>query len=133
VYFANSITLTPILTAKLLGKNIILVLPASQSEISEAQNDIFSKFIRLFEQINYILSKRIIVYSGGLIGAYNLEKYGSKISLAHQHLINFKKFKVVKRLPERSRLVGYIGRLSEEKDIMNFAMLFQWLYTQIRK
>lgn len=118
--FISSITLTPILTAKLLGKNVISMLPASQSEISRAQKDIFSKFLKLLEQINYIFSDRIVVYSERLIGAYDLEKYRSKISLAHQHLINFNKFKVVKRLPERSNLVGYIGRLSEEKGILNF-------------
>jgi glycosyltransferase involved in cell wall biosynthesis len=122
VYFVNSITLAPILTAKLLRRNITLVLPASHSEISKAQNDIFSKFIRLFEKINYTFSNRIIVYSKGLIRAYNLEKYAGKISIAHQHVVDLNKFHIAKQLSERSNLVGYIGRLSEEKGVLNFAM-----------
>jgi len=122
VYFVNSITLAPIFTAKVLRKNITLVLPASHSEISKAQNDIFFKFIRVLEKINYTFSKKIIVYSKGLIGAYNLEKYASKISLAHQHVVDLNEFNVAKRLSERGNLVGYIGRLSEEKGVLNFVM-----------
>lgn len=121
VYFVNSITLAPILTAKLLRRSITLVLPASHSEISKAQNDIFSKFIRLLEKINYTFSDKIIVYSKGLVIAYNLQKYTSKISIAHHHFIDLSKFNITKQLSERSNLVGYIGRLSEEKGIVNFA------------
>jgi glycosyltransferase involved in cell wall biosynthesis len=122
VYFVNSVTLVPIFTAKLLRKDITLVLPASISEIGKARNDIFFKFIRLLEKINYTLSNRIIVYSKGLIGAYSMEKYTGKISLAHQHTIDLNMFNVAKSLSERRNLIGYIGRLSGEKGVLNLAM-----------
>jgi glycosyltransferase involved in cell wall biosynthesis len=78
--------------------------------------------VGLLEHINYLLSKKIVLYSKGLIHAYKMEKFQSKISIAHQHLLDFEKFNIKKRLIERNQLVGYVGRLSLEKGIMNFVM-----------
>ncbi|GAI41140.1 unnamed protein product, partial [marine sediment metagenome] len=49
-----------------------------------------------------------------------LKKYEAKISIAHEHFLNFDKFKLQRPLSERDNLVGYIGRLSEEKGTLNF-------------
>lgn len=49
-----------------------------------------------------------------------MEKYQSKISIAHEHVLDFDNFNILKDLSERDNLVGYIGRLSEEKGPMNF-------------
>jgi glycosyltransferase involved in cell wall biosynthesis len=95
------------------------VLPNCQADICEAQKDIFTKFVRILELINYLLAKKIILYSKGLVNAYNMKKYESKISVAHQHILDFKKFQIIKAMPERERIIGYVGRLSKEKGIMN--------------
>lgn len=112
--------LIPMLTAKLLRKNVVLVLVASSSEISKAQKDMFSKFLKFLEQINHIFSDRILIFSERLIEAYGLEKHRTKVLIVPLGFLDFGKFKVRKRLRERDDLVGYIGRLSEEKGILNF-------------
>jgi glycosyltransferase involved in cell wall biosynthesis len=51
---------------------------------------------------------------------WNLEKYRDKISIAHKHFLDFDKFKIKKKFREKGNLVGYIGRFSEEKGMLNF-------------
>ena len=112
--------LLPMLTAKLLRKEVVIVSAASNVSISKAQLDSLSKPIFLLEKINRVLSNKIILYSPNLIKEWNLEKYRHKISIAHEHFLDFDKFKVEKPLGERGNLVGYVGRLSKEKGILNF-------------
>ena len=112
--------LFPMLTAKSLRKKVVLAFAVSSARSTEAKNDIFSKPLNLLSKINCTLANRIILYSPNLIKEWNLEKYRNKISIAHEHFLDFDKFNVKKKLSERNNLVGYIGRLSEEKGVLNF-------------
>jgi len=71
------------------------------------------------ERLNYGLAARIVVYSPILVKQFSLEKHRHKISLAHEYFLDFHKFKIRKPLDQRDSLVGYIGRLSQEKGILN--------------
>jgi glycosyltransferase involved in cell wall biosynthesis len=84
---------------------------------------------RGFEDIEYRLANNIIVYSEALIpvlglkrfaGQSGLRKNKGKILIAHEHSIDFDNFNIRNRLNERENVVGYIGRLSQEKGVMNF-------------
>lgn len=112
--------LLPMLTAKLLRKKVLLALAASSVKSAEAQNDSFSKLLNFLSEINYTLSNKIILHSPNLIKEWNLEKYKNKICIAHEYFLDFDKFKIKKKFDERDNLVGYVGRLSEEKGILNF-------------
>lgn len=119
----------PMLTAKLRGKKTILVASASGAVCSR---NIYGKslggigglitygIVSVLERLNYRLCDNIVVYSPILVQEFGLEKYKHKISIAHRHFVDFDKFKVQKPLNERDNLVGYIGRLSQEKGILNF-------------
>ena len=114
--------LLPMLTAKLLRKHVVMALPGSALKAAQDQKDpfVFVKVIDLMGKINRSFSDKIVVYSGSLVEEWNLEKYKNKISIAHKHFLDFDKFKIKKKFDERDNLVGYIGRLSEEKGAMNF-------------
>jgi glycosyltransferase involved in cell wall biosynthesis len=122
IFFMAEGLLLPVLTLRLLGKPVILSLAASSPKIIEANKDIslLDRITKFLEIINYILSNRIILHSPNLIKEWNLEKYKNKISIAHEHFLDFDKFKIKKQLKGRETLVGYIGRLSEEKGTLNF-------------
>ncbi|MGB8218557.1 MAG: glycosyltransferase family 4 protein, partial [Candidatus Methanoperedens sp.] len=120
IFFLAQSLILPILTLKLLGRNIILASGASISELSHSKKDRLLFFSKIEEKINYELSNRIVLYSPCLIKQWHLEKYTNKISIAHEHFIDFDKFRIKKQLSDRDNLVGYIGRLSEEKGSMNF-------------
>ena len=110
----------PMLAAKLLKKKVVLAFAVSSVRSMEAQNDIFSRPLNFLSKINCGLSDKIILYSPNLIKEWNLEKYRDKVIIAHEHFLDFDKFKIKKKLTERENVVGYIGRLSEEKGVLNF-------------
>lgn len=112
--------LIPMLISKLLGKNVVLVFEGSAVEIRKARKDFFFKPLSLLVKTNCILSNKIVVYSERLVQEYGLEKHRSKILVAPRHFLDFNKFKVEKQLSKRDNLVGFIGRLYEERGILEF-------------
>ena len=121
IFFIGGDTLVlPMLTAKLLRKKVILAFASSSILGLKSTNDNLLKHVEILSKINCMLSNRIILYSPNLIKEGNLEKYRNKICIAHEHFLDFGDFKIERKFDERENLVGYIGRLSEEKGILNF-------------
>ena len=110
----------PQLIMKLLRKSNVFVSTSFSIRLNKAKKEPFLKVIVILSYINYELADRIILYSQNLIKEWNLEKYKNKIYIAHDHFLDFDKFKIKKKFDERGNLVGYIGRLSEEKGVLNF-------------
>ena len=108
------------LTARLLRTKVVLALAGFPVKGSQVQKDPLSKPIDLLSEINLILSNRIVVYSERVIEERGLEKYKNKISIAHEHFLNFDKFKVKKQFAERKNTVGYVGSLYKLKGVLNF-------------
>lgn len=119
IFFMEAGALLPILTAKLLRKKVVSVLPSSIIRMSPRKESLSLVLVYL-QTISYVLSDRIILYSKNLIKEWNLEKYKDKILIAHEHFLDFNGFKLKKEITAREKLVGYIGRLSREKGVLNF-------------
>ena len=119
-FFGGSTLLLPMLTAKLLRKTVVLAFAESSMHMLISANDNLFKPLEFLSKINCTLSNHIILHSSNLIKEWNLEKYKNKILIAHEHFLDFDKFKIKKEFDERDILIGYIGRLSEEKGVMNF-------------
>ena len=123
IFFMEGDALLPVLTTKLLRKKNIRALPSFMSKETakshKGKGTLLMALIKL-QNIAYFLSNKIILYSPNLIKEWGLEKYRNKISIAHEHFLDFDKFKIKKKFDERENLVGYIGRLSEEKGVLNF-------------
>lgn len=121
IFFLDSHSmLLVVLAARLLRKKTFFLLAASIENYAKAHNGVLPKVSVYSERITFKLSNRIIVYTPNLIKVWGLEKYQSKISIAHEHVLDLDNFNILKDLSERDNLVGYIGRLSEEKGPMNF-------------
>lgn len=119
-FFGGESLVLPMLTAKLLSKKVVLAFTGSPMQSLRFTNDNIFKPVEILLKINCTLSNRIIIYSKNLIKDWNLEKYKNKIYIAHRHFIDFDKFRIKKKFDERENLIGYIGRLSEEKGVLNF-------------
>jgi glycosyltransferase involved in cell wall biosynthesis len=118
-YVGASLLLLPMLAAKICRKKVILSLLGSAEEDVLAQFDgSIAQFAQLMIKTNYLLSDKIVVYSENLIRELKLSKFKDKILVGHEHVLDFGKFKVVKPLRCRKNMVGYFGRLSQEKGIM---------------
>lgn len=118
-FFIGEIMILPIIIAKILKKDIILSLPSSSSQISQNNQD-FHKEVKFLANISFRLSNIILIYSSNLIKEWNLNQFKSKIVIIHEHYLDFKKFNRYVKIDERENIIGYIGRLSEEKGINNF-------------
>ena len=120
IFFFGEALILPMLITKLLRKKSILAFTGSAAKVSEVHKDPLAKMSALLQKINYTLSNRIIIYSKRLIEEHGLDKYRNKIYIAHEHFLDFDKFKIKKKFDERENLVSYIGRLSEVKGVLNF-------------
>ncbi|MDG6223240.1 MAG: glycosyltransferase family 4 protein [Candidatus Bathyarchaeota archaeon] len=118
LFFMQSGAFLPALTAKLFRKKILLVLPSSIEQMARCNYDFFDKFLICLQSVSYELVDRIIIYSSNLVNEWNLRKYEHKIVVGHEHFVDFNRFMVQKKISERSNVVGYIGRFSGEKGIL---------------
>jgi len=121
IFFLDShALLLPVLTAKLTRKKIVFSLAASLLKSAKAQKDALAYVLVYSECITYKLANRIIIHSPKLIKEWDIGKYQNKISIAHEYFLDFEKFKIGKKVDERANLIGYVGRLSREKGVLNF-------------
>ena len=110
----------PILTAKLLGKGVVIASAGSGLKVAQARRDPLAKISALLQSVTYRLSDGIIIYSEKIITEHDLQKYRNKIYIAQEHFLDFNIFRITKRLEERDCCVGYIGALSQAKGVPNF-------------
>jgi len=119
--FIGELLVLPMMVAKIFRKKILLSLPASHMQMYKfAEDDTLHNELEILTKISLFLSNHILLYSPNLIKEWDLEKYKDKISIAHEHFLNFNKFKIKNKFDERENIIGYIGRLSEEKGTLNF-------------
>ena len=118
----------PVLMAKILRKRVITsAIGLGSCGYRKTQNNklfsmggAFSTILNILERANFYLSDRIIVESASVIYFLGLDKYGQKLVSSGARYIDTNIFKMEKDLGERKNLVGYVGRLSLEKGVMNF-------------
>ena len=119
-YLDDGLTL-PMITAKLLRKDTLVILGGSQVLEVRIKGSKMGRVANVLAKIDFRLCNNIVVYSPRLITEWQLEPYRHKILIAHRHYLNFENFTVITPLPDRKPLIGYIGRLSAEKGIQHYA------------
>ncbi|GAB6275364.1 MAG: hypothetical protein STSR0004_22300 [Peptococcaceae bacterium] len=121
-FLDGGLYLLPLLAAKLTGRKTLAVITQSSSKIAKQTNK--CKFLPLvmtiLENTTRKLAHKLVIYSPNICRQFNLEKHENKIIIAHEHFIDFKVFKIIQPLGKRNNQVGYIGRFSAEKGILNF-------------
>lgn len=119
-FLAGEFLLIPILVLKLLGKKVTLMLAGVSTKEYSIVKDPLSKFVSLITGFSLNLADKLIIYSHKLAIEKEFVKYQDKIITAHEHYLDFSKFAMMNKFSERQKIVGFIGRLSEEKGILNF-------------
>lgn len=118
IFFMEFPPFFPMIAAKIFNYKVYWLLP---SKISLLSKDISSTLNAIFSKFCYSLCNAIVLYSPSLVSYWNLESYRHKIFVAHRHFLDFETFTVTTPFPDRPLLIGYIGRLSEEKGVQHFA------------
>jgi glycosyltransferase involved in cell wall biosynthesis len=110
----------PILSAKLLGKNVIFISSNSLIKFTDLNRNILYMLLNnIVNSITHMLANKILISSDRLVCKNDLLKYKSKLFICSEHFVYPEKFKITKQLNERETLIGYIGRLNVEKGILN--------------
>jgi len=129
-YIGSRSFLPPTLSAKLLRKKIVSIVTGSASKSAREiyaktvwgyGGVIFSYIFNLLEKINYRFADRIIVESKSIIPEVKLERHAHKIWLSGC-FFDTGLFGAKRNFSQRRNLIGYIGRLTEEKGVMNFVL-----------
>lgn len=131
IFFVEGTTLIlPMLLAKLLAKKTIFIATGSGKRGAEKQfrttlwgkgGLIFSHLIAVLEDINRRLSNRIVVETSSLTAWLELGRYQKKVFTQGALFVDTNLFTPKKNIRERGNVVTYVGRLSAEKGIINFA------------
>jgi glycosyltransferase involved in cell wall biosynthesis len=119
IFFLCEEHFLPVLMARLTGKKVVLALGGYTDLELRMQKNSFHRPMKLMREMDFTLATRILVYSSNVIPAWDLEKYQKKIAVAHEHFLDFSMFNLQKPLGERTNRIGYVGRLSEEKGVLN--------------
>ena len=118
------------LFTKLLGKRTVVVATGSAPKASKETNRgalfglggiIYPHIFRILENITFHLADQVAVESESSISFLGLNKYRKKISITGAVYVDTDSFKIKKELKNKRNLIGYIGRLSPEKGVTNFA------------
>lgn len=120
VFFWATGFLVPMMCAKIRNKKIIWLLPSSARKMDEHKGNFLNLMVILLQSLSYKIADKIVLYSPNLIQEWELHTYADKILIAHEHFIHFDTFTLTTPLSTRPLLIGYIGRLSEEKGVREF-------------
>lgn len=118
-FFAADTQLLQMITAKLLGKRVVLAFTGSQIQTYSSFHDPMVLPVKVLSWLNCHLADRIVLYTPHLIEEYGLARYADKITVASRHFLDFARFREETPLAGRNLVIGYIGRLSEEKGVGN--------------
>jgi glycosyltransferase involved in cell wall biosynthesis len=113
-YMAYPGYLLPLVVTKLLRKKSIEVVTHSKGTTTIA------RLWKLQDPILFTLLDGISPESRGLIKELGIEKYGQKVLPEGARFIDDTRYKKNKRLSERANVVGFVGRMTREKGIVDF-------------
>jgi len=119
LFFLGVHYLLPMILAKIMRKKIIMIATISDPQVVKiTYSFIFYYASKFIEEVVYRLSNKIIVDSEQHIHQLNLNRYYKKLMFGPRYIENY--FVCTRPIDKRKNIVGYIGRLSKEKGIMNF-------------
>lgn len=113
-YMAYPYHLLPLLVSKIVGIRTIEIITRSKGK------SICPKAVDIYNYLLFSLLDGISPESNKLIEDLDLMRYESKLLPEGARFINTDYFRMVKDLEQRKCLVGFIGRLVDQKGIRNF-------------
>lgn len=119
--YGGDFLIMPALTAKLTGRRVLVALAGNLENETRLKPSVLNGAQLTMRKMVLALSDRVIVYSPVLVREWKLERYRKKLLVADVHFIDLDAFKMMKPLAARGKVVGYVGRLSAEKGVLNLA------------
>jgi glycosyltransferase involved in cell wall biosynthesis len=118
-YVGTSTYVFPMLLSKILRKKIIIIVTGLSSFIErDTSKRLIKCTFKLLERICFNLSDLIVTHSESSVDQLNLNRYSSKLDCHGALYVDTNLFQPILGF-ERTE-IGFIGRLSEEKGIINY-------------
>ena len=130
LFFGSTSYLLPILFARLLGKSVILEprgdIPLSlklnwQRRIPTPLASLLAGAVGVVEGIGYSAATGIITYTPAMARELGLDRYSEKLYPNGARFVDTDRFSPALPFADREPVVGYLGRLDEEKNIRTLA------------
>jgi len=115
----------PMLVTKLLRKQTVLYLSFKSTEVLTrefgAKGFLLPRIYQVLEKVSYALCDIIVANSTDILDQPQLIKYKRKAYpvACPIRFIDTSLFKITRPMTQRPKRVGFIGRLSEEKGVLN--------------
>ena len=122
--FGADLFVLPIVLARFFGKKVIIRSDGRLSIFRKCYRRDKDKILfrillfRVIEEITYSLATRIVPESEFMVHLYDFQKYRRKLCTGPLYVEDI--FKKNKKLDERKYHVGYIGRFSTVKGVLEF-------------
>jgi glycosyltransferase involved in cell wall biosynthesis len=120
IFFSQNGSILPFLSSKLLNKNTLWLLPSYNKEMQNYTGDKLAIFSIIISRLCISLVDKLLIYSSSLKELWNLANHENKILIYNEHFLNFNLFQENIDFNDRDNIVGFIGRLSKEKGVLNF-------------
>lgn len=136
LFFGPTAYLIPILVAKLAGKMVVLQprgdVPLTlrlqwEQRVPTPLARVLAGSVWTLERIGLRVSDAIITYTPAMAEELDLGSYESKLHTAGARYIDTDRFQPTTPLEEREPVVGFLGRIDEEKGIRTLATVAQLL------
>lgn len=126
VYFSTGLpfVLPLILMARLLGKSVVIQVGGTAfyaRTAGKSHPSLRDRAVGLVEQMCYRLSSLIAAENRFSARFLKLERYGVRVGFFGAFTyVDTKMFTIAKRYSDRSRIVGFVGRLTAGKGVLEF-------------
>jgi glycosyltransferase involved in cell wall biosynthesis len=136
IFFGATSYLLPILFARLLGKTVVLEprgdVPLSlklnwEQQIPTLVAKLLAGSVGLLERIGYQVSTGIITYTPAMATELGLDRYADKLYPNGARYVDTDRFALETPFEDREPVVGFIGRMDEEKNIRTLATVAKQL------
>jgi len=139
LFFGSTSYLIPILAAKLSGKTVVLEprgdVPLTlrlhwEQRVPTPIARVLAGSVWCLEEIGYRLSDAIITYTPSMASELGLDRFKSKLYPNGARYVDTEQFYPRTSFAERDQVVGFLGRLDEEKRIRELAAVAKALPDQ---
>jgi glycosyltransferase involved in cell wall biosynthesis len=120
-FLSDNLVLSMVLMKLIRPRMKIISFPGGRtSEAYRRKKSLLAYPFALLEKASYMLSDSIILYSPNIVSEWHMKNYGKKVLVAHEHFLDLGLFSIRESYASRPQIVGYVGRLSEEKGVLEF-------------
>lgn len=126
LFYLGAPAVLPLMIGKLFGKRSLFVVTGMEArEIRQKQRNALIRGLLAtasggYRTICFHLVDRLGVQSPNVIETHGLGKYRHKVRIFGARYVDTSAFRIQQPFGQRENLIGYIGRLSREKGVLNF-------------